>query len=329
MINKNFKEKRDEIFKEFGNKLSKLGISNEDIVLIEKLTESYCRKIKGISNSRINTTAAGILWAYSKINFFWEGDPKWGRQGLADLFGANAKTVGDKATEIMQALRIQNWDDRFARKSVADENPLKDFVMLPSGMVTTKDSIPEDVPFKPLKMTKEDYYYDGLEYFGEEDTMNALICFKKALDLDDKYVDAYNGFGELYMFLKDYNKSKEYYRKAYLLTKEHFNELWPSELSWGILENRQYLRAICGFALCFWKDNNMQEAENLFTLLLKMNPNDNQGSRFVMAAMKEGITFEEFDRIEEKAAEKGDYGLLDQLLERQNRIHKFWSYKDE
>ena len=178
-------------------------------------------------------------------------------------------------------------------------------------------------------MTKEDYYYDGLEYFGEEDTMNALICFKKALDLDDKYVDAYNGFGELYMFLKDYNKSKEYYRKAYLLTKEHFNELWPSELSWGILENRQYLRAICGFALCFWKDNNMQEAENLFTLLLKMNPNDNQGSRFVMAAMKEGITFEEFDRIEEKAAEKGDYGLLDQLLERQNRIHKFWSYKDE
>lgn len=324
-----FKRKRDEIFKVFDEKLKKLNYNAEDAGLIYKLTEAYCRKRKGVSNSRINTTAAALLWVYSKVNFLWEGGKDWSRQALADLFEAKAKTVGDKASEIMKALAIDYWDDRFARKDIAEESPYKKYVMAPSGMIVPKDMLPEGIYYPPLKKGKTDYFYDGLDYLDEGDFNKAINSFKKALKIDDKYIDAYNGFGNAYLLLEDYEKSKEFYKKAYLLTKEHFKGIWPSKLPWGILENRQYLRAICGFAICLWKENNIQEAKRFFMLLLKLNPDDNQGIRFVVAAVHKGVTFEEYDKMQEKAMKIGNYEEIDKLLEEQNKIHNFWEYGEK
>jgi tetratricopeptide (TPR) repeat protein len=202
-------------------------------------------------------------------------------------------------------------------------------VMLPSGMIDFRKNLSENTPFVPLKKTKEDYFYDGLEYLDEEDMLHALASFKKAMEMDDEYIDAYNGIGNLNMLLEDYKKSKEYYQKAYILTKQHFKGIWPTELEWSILENRQYLRAICGFAICYWKENNIQEAERLFSLLLKLNKSDNQGVRFIVAAILEKITFEQYDKMQSKATENGDYDKIDELFERQNEVHHFWSNPHE
>lgn len=323
------KNKKKEVYRLLNAKLKELNCGPEDLQLIIKLVESYFRKRSYISNSKTEITAAGIIWVYSKINFLWEGNKKWGLENIAKLFDVRPKTAGNKASEIMKALKIDYWDDRFARAEVAKNNPYKKFVVAPNGMIIPREMLTESVFSNSFKSEKEDYFYDGLELLDEDEYDKAIECFKKALEIDENYVDAYNGFGNTYLLLEDYDKAKEYYKKAYELTKKHFKEVWPKRLEWGILENRQYLRAICGFAICLWRDKNFQEAERFIRLLLELNPRDNQEARYILASILKGLSFEEFDKIEDKATESGNYGEIDKLFEEQNKIHNFYTYEEE
>lgn len=165
-------------------------------------------------------------------------------------------------------------------------------------------------------MSKEEWYYEGLEFIDSGRRAEGIKCFNKALKLDKDYVDAYNGLGTAY-FYTDTRKAEYYYRKAYTLTKKKFPK-WPKRLEWGILENMQYLRAIHYCGLMLWRKNNLKKAMELFKLLLKLNPNDNQGARYLVAAIYEGYSWG-------KAPE--NYDKEEKMLERQNKIHKFWEWK--
>ena len=156
-MNKN-KEKKTIINAIISERIYSLNTSEEDIFLINNLVDSYYRKRIGISNSAPETMAAAFLWAYSKSNFLWEGDKRWSCQGLAGLFNANPKTVGDATSKIIRALRIGYWDKRFCKQSVMKDNPLDKFMMSPSGFIVPKESlnISSQYPEKQRK-TKEDY----------------------------------------------------------------------------------------------------------------------------------------------------------------------------
>ena len=176
-----FKRRRDEIFNLSDEKLKELSHTPEDSRLLYKLVESYCRRKKGISNTRkVNTTAASLLWVYSRINFLSENDKKWSRQSLAELFEASSKTVGDKASEIMKALKINYWDDRFAREEVAENSPYLKYGVSPQGFIIPLDVISKK-DINSYNMEKEDYYYDGLEHLSEGEFDKAKKCFKKTL----------------------------------------------------------------------------------------------------------------------------------------------------
>lgn len=164
-----------------------------------------------------------------------------------------------------------------------------------------------------LGRTKEDWYYEGLEFIDGGKTSDGIRCFEKALKLDKSYVDAYNGLGTAY-FYTDVRRSESYYQKAYTITKKKFPK-WPRRLEWGILENRQYLRAIHYYGLMLWRRNKLKKAMELFKLLLKLNPNDNQGARYLVAAIYEGYSWSKAPEGNEKE---------EKMLERQNKIHKFW-----
>lgn len=135
------KQQSDILFPLIEQKNEILHFTEEDKVLLTKLTQAYFRKRMGISNSKPEVTAAAILWVHSKINFLWEHHENWKQQPLAQLFSVKPKTIGNKASEIIKALKIDIFDERFCRKEVADENPFKQFVMLPSGLIVTKDQL--------------------------------------------------------------------------------------------------------------------------------------------------------------------------------------------
>ena len=53
---------------------------------------------------------------------------------------------------------------------------------------------------------------------------------------------------------------------------------------WGVVETRPYMRAKAGLAQCLWTMGRQEEAINHYQELLKLNPNDNQGIRYPLAA---------------------------------------------
>ncbi|MEK6893303.1 MAG: tetratricopeptide repeat protein [Nanoarchaeota archaeon] len=322
-MNKN-KDKMEVISSIIGDKIKVLNAADEDILLINQLVTSYYRKRTGISNSASETIAAAFLWVYSKSNFLWEGDKKWSCQGLAELFNANPKTVGAVASKIINSLKINLWDERFCRQNVMKNNPFDEFVMTKSGFIVPKEMLELPPQYsEKRKNTKENYFDEAMNYLEQNEEEKAIEHLNKSLALDENYIEAINELGFIY-FDTNINKSKEYYKKAAALSKKELGGEWPGKLEWGVWENRPYLRAIQGLALIHWREYEIEEAKELFSFLLKLNPSDNQGIRYCMAAIYKGLTWEDFGKIEDRCAENGEYEELDNLLIEQNNEYKFW-----
>jgi tetratricopeptide (TPR) repeat protein len=51
---------------------------------------------------------------------------------------------------------------------------------------------------------------------------------------------------------------------------------------WGLLETRPYMRALEGKARCLWGMRQKEEALGVYREILRLNPGDNQGIRYVL-----------------------------------------------
>jgi hypothetical protein len=100
-------------------------------------------------------------------------------------------------------------------------------------------------------------------------------------------------------------------------------------MSWGTISNRQYLRAICDKATTDHFANNLEEAEELYRLILKLNPRDNQGVRYFMAAMFAELNPQDIEVMFDEGNESQNWDKLAMLLDKQNRKHKFWDEPED
>jgi len=316
--------RKDIINKIISEKIKLLNVSEEDTFLINNLVNSYYRKRIGVSNSAPNTMASAFLWIYSKSNFLSEGDKKWSLQRLAELFGSNSKTAGDVASKISKILKIRLWDERFCRQSIMKDNPFDKFVMSPSGFIVSKDMFNMQLQnYEKQSKTKEDYLDDAISYLEQDKKEKAIEYLNKSLALDENYIKAINELGFIYFF-KDLKKSREYFKRSLELSKNELGGAFPKKLEWTVFENRPYMIAIQSLGLINWRENNIKDAKEFFKLLLDMNPNDNQGIRYCMAFIYKGLTWDDFGKIEEECSKKGDYKLMDTILQEQNSVYKFW-----
>jgi superkiller protein 3 len=54
-------------------------------------------------------------------------------------------------------------------------------------------------------MTKEDFYYDGVDLFSEGKLDEAIAAYQKALELDPSYADALHGLAQAYYAKEDFD----------------------------------------------------------------------------------------------------------------------------
>ena len=146
--------------------------------------------------------------------------------------------------------------------------------------------------------------YDGWELTNDGYYREAKKKFKEVLKMDPEFVDAYNGLGSIAIEGYKWKTAGKYYRKAYDLTVEHFGGKLPREIIWGELHNRQYLRSMHGLGLVLWGLGKTEEALQIFKKMLRLNPMDNQGIRFIIPEIEKGKSCEEY--IEE-AKEDGTW----------------------
>ncbi|HEX8946941.1 MAG TPA: hypothetical protein VF829_01880 [Candidatus Paceibacterota bacterium] len=185
---------------------------------------------------------------------------------------------------------------------------------------------PDDFSMAGEAPDKNELYYDAMELCSMDNkkAREALQLLKRALKLDGVYVQTYIGFASAYSALGDKKKMEAAIKTAFEKTREMFPK-WPKRLPWGILENRAPMRAIQYRADLHWHDQEYEQAIELFRLLLRMNPNDNQGVRYEIAALYAGLTGEDINRMTDEGNEKQDWSEQENLVAEQNAKHRFWT----
>ncbi len=181
---------------------------------------------------------------------------------------------------------------------------------------------------KKINDLKWDHYYDAMEFLNGGDTKTSAKFLKQAIKLDDDFVAAYMGLTAVYREKGDFKKEKEFADLAFEKTRKVFPK-WPQSMIWGILKNRQYLRAICDKATTSQKTGNLKEAEKLYRLILKLNPRDNQGVRYLIAGMFAGLSPQNIDDMFDEANQSQNWDSLESLVYKQNKKHKFWVIPEE
>ncbi len=141
--------------------------------------------------------------------------------------------------------------------------------------------------------------YDGWELLNDGYLGKAEKKFNEVLKQDPKYVDAINGLGSIALENAELVEAEKYYKEAYMLTIEKLGGNFPKQLEWTELSNRPYLRAMHGLGLTLWRQEKTDKALKIFRKMLKLNPNDNQGIRFIIPAIKNGKSWEQFIEEEE------------------------------
>lgn len=304
--------------------MKELPHTNEDEEKINKLWRFYGRK-KNAQSGQPKSMVAAMLWAYARINFSWEKEGKlWMQKSLAKICGVGTETIGKKTSELMKSMKIEMMDQRFARQEMADKNPMNKLLADPqTGLLFFADSDLDSLRGIPVVKSKDDYYYDAMEYLNEGDADQAIRLLHKAIDLDEHYVQSYVGMAAAYTYKENKKKFSEYVNRAFEETKRVFPK-WPEKMIWGEIENRQILRAIAYKADLHLREGEKEEAIKLYKLILKLNPNDNQGVRYLLAGIYAGLSGDDVDEYFDRGNEKQNWVDLENLLNDQNKIHKFW-----
>ncbi len=170
---------------------------------------------------------------------------------------------------------------------------------------------------------KNNLYYDAMEQINMSNLKEAEKLLRQALGLDLDYVQTYIGFTHLYGQSGQSKEANRYIQMAFEKTKKEFPK-WPKEMPWGILENRAYLRAIQYQADLYIDNKEEEKGIELYKLLLKLNPSDNQGVRYVLAGLYAGIDGQKINKMFDEGNEKQDWSKLEELVASQNKKHKFW-----
>ncbi len=145
----------------------------------------------------------------------------------------------------------------------------------------TGKQIPEMPPEDDPLSQAQDLVYQAYEASSRK---QAVKLARQALEISPDYTDAYVLLAEA--DAKTEEEARAYYRKGVeagerALGPELFEE--GAGHFWGILETRPYMRARQGLAQTLWLMGEEEAAIEHFRAMLRLNPGDNQGIRYLLA----------------------------------------------
>lgn len=132
-----------------------------------------------------------------------------------------------------------------------------------------------------------------------DEVLDSNLSSKKMLEkmyqLIEKDKDFYDSYLTVHRILLEKGKDKEaaqilkeaYDRAIDRITDVHGN--WPQKMSWFILDNRHLMRTIEHYAYFCWEAGKTDVALDIFRRLFRTNPNDNQGARHSILALRLGL----------------------------------------
>ncbi|MEA2031153.1 MAG: hypothetical protein U9N55_06125, partial [candidate division Zixibacteria bacterium] len=173
------------------------------------------------------------------------------------------------------------------RNKSKKKNQKKNPKITPIDSLPSRESIENILSLDDIGMSElsnvdkaQEVIYDAWE--GKTKRTRVTLA-KKALKISPDCADAYNLLAE--ETANSLEESIEFYREGVkagerALGEKIFNE--GEGIFWGLLETRPYMRARAGLAECLWEDEKFEEAIEHYWDMLRLNPSDNQGLRFIL-----------------------------------------------
>ncbi len=139
----------------------------------------------------------------------------------------------------------------------------------------------------PLEQA-QDLMYDAWEASGRR----RVELARRALKISEDCADAYVLLAE--ETARSLEEARDLYEQGVKAGERAIGPRMFAEDAghfWGILETRPYMRARLGLAQCLWSLGERRQAIEHYTDMLRLNPNDNQGIRYILAncLLEEGL----------------------------------------
>ncbi len=148
-----------------------------------------------------------------------------------------------------------------------------------------------------------EYLFDqGMECRWAGWQLEAEAYYREALCLDPGHTDAWVHLGNICLDEARLDDALACYERgeAAALARTIGDPGAYEGPFWLDLDSRPYLRALHGKGCCYWQLGRIAEARRVFAQMLRLNPNDNQGARFLLAGLDAGRTWAEEVAWEER-----------------------------
>jgi tetratricopeptide (TPR) repeat protein len=148
-----------------------------------------------------------------------------------------------------------------------------------------------------------EYLFDrGMDYLWADWDYAAEAYYREALRIDPGHADAWVHLGNRCFDEGHILEALGHFERAQAAAEERTIGD-PAEYSnpfWLDVDSRPFMRALHGRGLCLWRMGRIDEARQVFTWMMELNPNDNQGARFLLHDLDEGLSWEESTTREEE-----------------------------
>lgn len=123
----------------------------------------------------------------------------------------------------------------------------------------------------------------GWELIEQDDPTKASKTFRKVIAAEPDLMDAYVGLAKVEWDRGRLKAARHQYEHAVSIGLAALPIPFEGTLPWGLIGNRPFLRALHGLGLTLLETGDRVSAQVLFRWGLRLNPEENQGFRFLLA----------------------------------------------
>lgn len=134
----------------------------------------------------------------------------------------------------------------------------------------------------------EHLYAAGWAALQSERLSDAEEAFLGVLASDPHHADALNGLGRVYFHEKRLDEAEAMHEAARKAALKFFKNKLPTHVDWKAPHDRTLLRALHGLALVAFRRGDAKEADRRLKEIVKLNPDDNTGARFLIEDIRKG-----------------------------------------
>jgi tetratricopeptide (TPR) repeat protein len=198
--------------------------------------------------------------------------------------GRIRRLAGD-LRHLLRPLSLANAADRVvistSREALAELHDTLGRLLQPErSRGDLQESDPDRPPAGPDQVA-EALFDEAMEYWWAGERAAACRRYRKLLKQYPNHADAHNHLG-IYAYDRGRIKEAEGHFEAAMAHGARYVVREEGLVPWAVLENRPFLRARYNLALVRHRQRRYSDEADLLEQLLRLNPNDNQGARFLL-----------------------------------------------